>query len=240
MPLFTITSVVDDADLKVSHILRGDDHITNTAAQIKLFQYLGSKIPNFAHFPLMRTKTGSGLSKRFNSFSLKELKKKNILPIIIVNYLSKIGSSLSIDNSQSLESLIKTFKVNKFSKNSVLFNEDDLARLNSKNLKELSLQDIKKNFGFDCDEKFWEIIRGNIEHLDEIYEWHDIISKGVKEKVIIDKNLYDLIKANIPDKIDLQSWQIWTKSVLEKTEIKPKDLFIKIRMLLTGKNLDQV
>ena len=76
MPLFTITSVVDDADLKVSHILRGDDHITNTAAQIKLFQYLGSKIPNFAHFPLMRTKTGSGLSKRFNSFSLKELKKK--------------------------------------------------------------------------------------------------------------------------------------------------------------------
>ena len=144
MPLFTITSVVDDADLKVSHILRGDDHITNTAAQIKLFQYLGSKIPNFAHFPLMRTKTGSGLSKRFNSFSLKELKKKNILPIIIVNYLSKISSSLSIDNSQSLESLIKTFKVNKFSKNSVLFNEDDLARLNSKNLKELSLQDIKK------------------------------------------------------------------------------------------------
>ncbi len=235
MPLFTITSVVDDADLKVSHILRGDDHITNTAAQIKLFQYLGSKIPNFAHFPLMRTKTGSGLSKRFNSFSLKELKKKNILPIIIVNYLSKIGSSLSIDNSQSLESLIKTFKVNKFSKNSVLFNEDDLARLNSKNLKELSLQDIKKNFGFDCDEKFWEIIRGNIEHFDEIHEWHNIISKGVNEKVIIDKNLYDLIKANIPDKIDLQSWQIWTKSVLEKTEIKPKDLFIKIRMLLTGK-----
>ena len=68
--------MVDDADLKVTNILRGDDHITNTAAQIKLFQYLGSSIPNFAHFPLMRTKSGTGLSKRLNSFSLKENKKK--------------------------------------------------------------------------------------------------------------------------------------------------------------------
>ena len=235
MPLFTITTVVDDADLNVSHILRGDDHITNTAAQIKLFQYLGSKIPNFAHFPLMRNKSGSGLSKRFNSFSLKELKKKNILPIVIVNYLSKIGSSLSIDNYESPQSLIKNFKVSSFSKNSVLFNDEDLVRLNSKSLKELSFKEMKEYFGFSCDEKFWEIIRKNIEEFDEIKEWYDIISKGVNKKVIIDKKLCDLIKDNIPDKIDLNSWQIWTKSILDKTEIKPKDLFIQIRMLLTGK-----
>ena len=76
MPLFTITSVVDDADLKVTNILRGDDHITNTAAQIKLFQYLGSSIPNFAHFPLMRTKSGTGLSKKIKFFFLKRNKKK--------------------------------------------------------------------------------------------------------------------------------------------------------------------
>ena len=116
MPLFTITSVVDDADLKVTNILRGDDHITNTAAQIKLFQYLGSSIPNFAHFPLMRTKSGTGLSKRLNSFFLKRNKKRNILPIIVLNYLSKIGSSLSIDNLDNIENLIKNFEIEKFSK----------------------------------------------------------------------------------------------------------------------------
>ena len=77
MPLFTITSVVDDIDFKVTNILRGDDHITNTAAQIKLFEYLGGQIPKFGHFPLMRSKTGAGLSKRFNSFSINELGKKN-------------------------------------------------------------------------------------------------------------------------------------------------------------------
>ena len=77
MPLFTITSVVDDIDFKVTNILRGDDHITNTAAQIKLFEYLGGQIPKFGHFPLMRSKTGAGLSKRFNSFSINEIGKKN-------------------------------------------------------------------------------------------------------------------------------------------------------------------
>ena len=209
MPLFTITSVVDDADLKVSHILRGDDHITNTAAQIKLFQYLGSNIPTFAHFPLMRTKSGSGLSKRLNSFSLKEIKKKKILPIIIINYLSKIGSSLSIENFDNIENLISNFKINLFSKNSVLFNGD---------------------------EKFWSVIRGNIEEFYEIEEWYSIISKGINIKVKIDENLTNLIKNNVPEKIDLDSWQIWTKKILENTDIKPKDLFIKIRMLLTGKN----
>ena len=235
MPLFTITSVVDDADLNVTHILRGDDHITNTAAQIKLFQYLGSSVPKFAHFPLMRTKSGSGLSKRFNSFSLKELKKKKILPIIIFNYLSKIGSSLSIDNVENFEQLIKNFKVDSFSKNSVLFNDNDLLRMNSKNLKELSSEELKQNFKFNCDEKFWQIIRGNVEQFDEIQEWYNIVSEGINTKVAVDKKLLDLIKISIPEKIDLDTWQIWTKKVLEKTEIKPKDLFITLRMLLTGK-----
>ncbi len=235
MPLFTITSVVDDVDLKVTHILRGDDHITNTAAQIKLFQYLGSSIPNFAHFPLMRTKSGSGLSKRFNSFSLKKLKEKKILPFTIVNYLTKIGSSLSIDNSENLEGLIKNFDVNLFSKNSVLFNDEDLVRINSKNLKELSFEDLNFYFKFTFDEKFWKIIRGNIEQFDEIQEWYDIVSKGISVNIKVDEKLLHLIKINIPERIDLKSWQIWTKSVLEKIEIKPKDLFITIRMLLTGK-----
>ena len=227
--------MVDDADLKVTNILRGDDHITNTAAQIKLFQYLGSSIPNFAHFPLMRTKSGTGLSKRLNSFSLKEIKKRNILPIIVLNYLSKIGSSLSIDNLDNIENLIKNFEIEKFSKNSVLFNDDDLYRMNSKNIKELPFKDLKRYLNFDYDEKFWEIIRGNVEKFEEIKEWHNIVYQGSSVKIQVDEKLLNLIKTNIPDKINKDSWQVWTKSILESAEIKPKELFIKIRILLTGK-----
>lgn len=149
--------------------------------------------------------------------------------------MSKIGSSLSIDNVENFEGLIKNFKVDSFSKNSVLFNDNDLLRMNSKNLKELSSEELKQNFKFNCDEKFWQIIRGNVEQFDEIQEWYNIVSEGINTKVAVDKKLLDLIKISIPEKIDLDTWQIWTKKVLEKTDIKPKDLFITIRMLLTGK-----
>ena len=134
LPLFTITSVVDDIEFNVTNILRGEDHLTNTAAQIKLFNYLGAKVPSFGHFPLMRSKTGSGLSKRFNSFSLRELRKKKIFPIIVTNYLNKIGSNLSIDEIYSFEQLVEKFNIKSFSKNSVLFNDNDLERLNSRYL----------------------------------------------------------------------------------------------------------
>ena len=142
---------------------------------------------------------------------------------------------MSIDKTENLKSLIKNFRVTEFSKNSVLFNEGDLTRMNSKNLKELSFEDLNKYLKIDCDQKFWEVIRGNIEQFDEIHEWYDIVLKGISIKVKVEEKLLNLIKLNIPEKIDPQSWQIWTKSILEKTEIKPKDLFITIRMLLTGK-----
>ena len=235
MPLFTITSVVDDIDFKVTNILRGDDHITNTAAQIKLFEYLGGQIPKFGHFPLMRSKTGAGLSKRFNSFSINEIGKKKIFPIVLLNYLTKIGSSVSIENIDDLEKLKTDFQINHFSKNSVLFDEDDLDRMNSKYLKDLPFDVLKKNFDIDCDKKFWEIIKKNIEKIDEVEEWKEIILNGTDSKVSVSPELLESIKKFIPNEINEKSWKIWTDKVLEENKIKPKELFVTIRLLLTGK-----
>ena len=234
MPLFTITSVVDDIDFKVTNILRGDDHITNTAAQIKLFEYLGGQIPKFGHFPLMRSKTGAGLSKRFNSFSINEIGKK-IFPIVLLNYLTKIGSSVSIENIDDLEKLKTDFQINHFSKNSVLFDEDDLDRMNSKYLKDLPFDVLKKNFDIDCDKKFWEIIKKNIEKIDEVEEWKEIILNGTDSKVSVSPELLESIKKFIPNEINEKSWKIWTDKILEENIIKPKELFVTIRLLLTGK-----
>ena len=235
MPLFTITSVVDDIDFKVTNILRGDDHITNTAAQIKLFEYLGGQIPKFGHFPLMRSKTGAGLSKRFNSFSINEIGKKKIFPIVLLNYLTKIGSSVSIENIDDLEKLKTDFQINHFSKNSVLFDEDDLDRMNSKYLKDLPFDVLKKNFDIDCDKKFWEIIKKNIEKIDEVEEWKEIILNGTDSKVSVSPELLESIKKFIPNEINEKSWKIWTDKILEENIIKPKELFVTIRLLLTGK-----
>ena len=235
MPLFTITSVVDDIDFKVTNILRGDDHITNTAAQIKLFEYLGGQIPKFGHFPLMRSKTGAGLSKRFNSFSINEIGRKKIFPIVLLNYLAKIGSSMSIENIDDLEKLKTDFQINHFSKNSVLFDEDDLDRMNSKYLKDLPFDVLKKNFDIDCDKKFWEIIKKNIEKIDEVEEWKDVILNGTDLKVSVSSELIESIKKFIPNEINEKSWKIWTDKILEENKIKPKELFVTIRLLLTGK-----
>ena len=235
MPLFTITSVVDDIEFNVTNIFRGDDHITNTAAQIKLFKYLDSNIPSFGHFPLLRTKTGSGLSKRFNSFSLRELRKNKFLPIIIINYLNKIGSSSSIENIKKESDLIQEYNLKSFSKNSVLFDEEDLKRLNSKYLKSLSLDELKKNYEVSYDEKFWNIFRKNSDNLDEVDEWFKIISQNHDTKLKIDPKLLEVIEMKLPVKIDLNTWENWTKKILENFKIKPRDLYMSIRVLLTGK-----
>ncbi len=235
MPLFTVTSVVDDIEFNVTNILRGEDHLTNTAAQIKLFKYLDAKIPNFGHFPLMRSKTGSGLSKRFNSFSLQELRKKKIFPIIIINYLNKIGSSISIEEINELEDLTKNFNLKAFSRNSVLFNDSDLDRLNSKYLKTLTFEKLRKNFDVKYDENFWNIIKGNVDQLREIDEWYEILKLNHNQKIKIDLELLNLLKKTLPDKIDNKSWSIWTEKVLSNIKIKPKTLFMNIRLILTGR-----
>ena len=236
MPLFTITSVVDDVEFNVSNIPRGDDHITNTAAQIKLFRYLGSEVPNFGHFPLMRSKTGSGLSKRFNSFSLDDLRKRKIFPLIILNYLNKIGSNLSNDEIDDIDLLKKNFDLSSFSKNSVLFNDSDLERLNSKYLKTLTYHNLKKFFDVKYDEKFWDIIKNNVDDLKEIDEWYQILNFNHNQKTAIEPELYTLIKEYLPPKIDKDTWSIWTTKILEVTKTKPKDLYMKLRFILTGRN----
>ena len=235
LPLFTITSVVDDIEFNVTNILRGEDHLTNTAAQIKLFNYLDAKTPSFGHFPLMRSKTGSGLSKRLNSFSLRELRQKKIFPIIIINYLNKIGSNMSIDEISSFEELEDTFNITSFSKNSVLFDDGDLERLNSRYLKTLTYDKLKESFDVKYNEDFWDVIKTNVDHLIEIDEWYEILNSNHNQKIKIDGDLLKLIKRYLPDEIDDNAWSKWTKEIISQTNIKPKTLYMDLRLVLTGR-----
>ncbi|MBF91990.1 MAG: glutamate--tRNA ligase [Rickettsiales bacterium] len=238
MPLFTITSVVDDIELKVSHILRGDDHITNTAAQIKLFKYLDANVPEFGHFPLIQSRSGSSLSKRDNSLSIREFKEKDIFPIVLINYLSKIGTSNSLENLDSVESLLDKFSYSNFSKSSVLFNFDEILRLNAKYIKTINYKSInnfsKKSFG----ENFWGIIKNNIDSVEEAEEWFEIIYEKIdfSEKIKIEKKLMNDLKDSLPKTIDINSWSLWTNEIKKTSNIKPKELFKLIRLILTGKN----
>ncbi len=235
LPLFTITSVVDDIEFNVTNILRGEDHLTNTAAQIKLFNYLGAKTPSFGHFPLMRSKTGSGLSKRFNSFSLRDLKQKKIFPIIIINYLNKIGSNLSIDEISDFKELEQNFNIKSFSKNSVLFDDNDLERLNSRYLKTLTYDKLIESFDVKYNKNFWNIVKTNVDHLIEIDEWHKVLNSNHNKKIKIDIDLLKLIEEYLPDEINDNTWSKWTEKIISKTNIKPKTLYMDLRLILTGR-----
>ena len=206
MPLFTITSVVDDADTEVSHIFRGDDHITNTAAQIKLFKLIDAKIPEFGHFPLIKSISGQGLSKRSDDFSVRQFRKQKVSQLVLINYLQKIGTNQSFENIDDMKTLYKNFNINNFSKNSVFFDPNDIERINSKYLKNLDIETVKETFNLDFENKFWLIIRSNINSIEEA-----------------------------PEKVDRDFWSVWTNKILENFEIKPKVLYITLRQILTGK-----
>ena len=237
LPLFTITSVVDDADLNVTHIMRGDDHLTNTAAQIQLFKMLDSKVPEFGHFPLIKSISGESLSKRTGKDSINQLRSEKIFPIIIINYLSKIGTSNSIESIIAKNKLIQEFDLKIFSKNSIIYDPNELHRLNSKYLKELNFEELKKVTNPIFNQNFWEVVKSNIDNIKEAEDWYETINSHLilKDKVVLGNELQKIILDELPEKINSQTWVEWTKKILEKYDIKPKELYTNLRIILTGK-----
>ena len=237
MPLFTITSVVDDADTGVSHVFRGDDHITNTAAQIKLFKLIDAKIPEFGHFPLIKSISGQGLSKRSDDFSVRQFRKQKVLQVVLLNYLQKIGTNQSFEKIDDINTLYKNFNIKSFSKNSVFFDPNDIERVNSKYLKTLDVETVKEAFDLNLDNKFWLIVRSNINSIDEAKEWFDLVKNDflIANKIILKRPLKSIMLKFIPEKLNNDFWSDWTNKILENFEIKPKALYITLREILTGK-----
>ncbi len=235
-PLFTLTSVIDDAYYGITHVLRGDDHITNTAAQIKLFQYIDAKIPTFGHFPLLKSSSGGEMSKRFNSFSLREIKKKEISPDVLTTILSRLGTNLPMDSNLSLKELIKEFNIKSYAKNVIKFSFEEVKKLNAKYLKSNDYQEIKHKVDFDFSKEFWLAVRDNIDNLEDIKIWFEIVYKNKlfkNEKKIDDKVIRAAIKC-LPVQIDTSSWYGWTKKISLMTNVKGKKLYLSLRLKLTG------
>ena len=235
-PLFTLTSVIDDLEFNISHIIRGDDHITNTAAQMQLFNTIGGKIPKFAHFPLMKSITGEQMSKRNNSFSLNDIRGRGIQPDVIFSLLSKLGSKNNCDTVDTFNTLLENFEIGNFSKNTINFDMLDLERMNSKFLSSLSLEDIKSITEFNITNTQWLVIRPNIKNIQDIKTWLDITNNTFKK--IEDSQNSDLFKVAVeclPNKISEQTWKFWCSEINKKTGISGKRLFLPLRLKLTGR-----
>jgi glutamyl-tRNA synthetase len=238
VPTYTFCSVIDDIDYKITDIIRGEDHITNTAIQIQIFEAMGSKAPNFAHLALIKANEGK-ISKREGGFDIKGLRSEGYEPMSIINLLAQIGTSESLKIHNNFSQLIEEFDFEKFSKSATNYSLTDLIDINHKLLQTLNFSYfLSKNINNNnFSQKIWECCRGNLNFFHEIQEWIEIFNNKFRYKNSpLDKDFLEKIIEVLPEKTDQENtWQIWLENIKKISDRKGKDLFMPIRIALTGK-----
>lgn len=232
--LYTLPSVVDDIDYNITHIMRGEDHATNSAVQAQLFEALGGTMPAYAHFSLLTGAGGEGLSKRLGTASIQSYREEEGLEAMSVNsLLARLGSSDPIEPMVSLKELVAGFDFAKYSRSTAKFDPKDLGTLNAKILHQTDYAAVADRLK-DVGEDLWNICRGNINKLNDIYALNNIV-KGPLEPVIADMDFAEQARDLLPEAPwDGTTWKTWTTAVKEATGAKGKALFMPLRQAVTG------
>jgi glutamyl-tRNA synthetase len=236
--LYTLASVIDDADFAITHVIRGEDHVTNTAVQIDIFRALGAPEPRFAHHSLIVGPDGEALSKRIGSLSIESLRKSGIEPGAITSLLAAIGSSDPVLPALKPDVLAARFELEKLSRAPVRFAKADLEAINARLLQELPFADAQVRLaekGLAISEGLWNAVRGNIRKLDEVLEWAAVVAGPITplvEDAELCKAAADLLP---PEPWDISTWSRWTDAVKSATGKKGRALFHPLRLALTGR-----
>lgn len=240
-PLYTLTSVVDDADFAITHIIRGEDHVANTAVQIQIFEALDAVVPDFAHLPLLTDAGGQGLSKRLGSLSVGSLRDEDgIEPMAVNSLLAKLGTSDPIEARLTLDELVAEFDLSKVARGTPKFDPEELVRLNARILHLTPFDAVTSRLealGLSgADAVFWEAVRPNLARLSDAREWWAVTHAPVTP-LVEDAGFLAQAAALLPDEPwDLGTWGAWTNAVKGATGRKGKELFLPLRRALTGRD----
>lgn len=235
--LYTLPSVADDAALGVTHVVRGEDHVTNTAAQIQIFEALGASVPIFGHHNLLTAASGEGLSKRSGALSLRNLRESGLEAMAVASLAVLVGSAESVRAVASLDELADYADLAKISRAPAKFDEGELERLNAALLHALPYGAARPRLeaaGIDGGELFWLAVRGNLQHFTDAARWWKVVA-GPIEPVIEDAGLAAKAATALPDGTwDETTWKTWTGALREATGLKGRALFLPLRLALTG------
>ncbi len=240
-PLYTLTSVVDDADFAITHVIRGEDHVANTAVQVQIFDALGASVPGFAHLPLLTDAGGQGLSKRLGSLSIGSLRDDDgIEPMALASLLAKLGTSDPIEARLTLDALVAEFDLSKVSRATPKFDPEELARLNARLLHLMPFEQAAGRLAAldlaGADAAFWEAVRPNLGRLEEARDWWAVTHAPVTP-LVEDAGFLQAAAGLLPaEPWDLGTWGAWTGAVKGATGRKGKDLFLPLRRALTGRD----
>ena len=239
VPLYTFSSAVDDIDYGITNVIRGDDHTSNTAVQVEIINSLDQNKITFAHHALLKASSGDKLSKRDNVISISSFREANMEPISILSLLATIGTSNSIELKDNIDQIKSEFKLSTISTSPGRIEIDVLNALNKKQVQKYNFSEIEerlKKIDEKIDQKFWETIRGNLNVVEDIKQWTDIVfnSETIKPS---DKDYIKIAMELIPDDPwNDETWGLWTSAIKEKTGRKGKELFLPLREAFTGLN----
>ncbi len=236
--IYTMASVVDDIDHGISHIIRGEDHVTNSAAQIQLFEALGAKPPTMGHVALLAGADGEGLSKRLGSLSISELREQGVEAMAIASLLARIGTSDPVNPTSDMAMVIDGFDISRFGRATAKFDPAELAQVNARVVQELSFESVAgrlEAMGIGGGEAFWLAVRDNIGTVGEAGEWWNICTTSIAP-VIDDAEVTKAAAECLPEgALEAEIWADWTRAIAASTGKKGRGLFMPLRLALTGK-----
>jgi glutamyl-tRNA synthetase len=233
--LYTFCSVVDDIEFGITHIIRGEDHVVNAAVQIEITRALGGAVPAYGHHSLLIGADGAGLSKRLGSLSITAMRENGLEAMAVVSHAALLGTSDSIHPCADYKELVDGFDLDKLSRAPARFDEAELNHLNAKLLHMLPWETVKDRLDYGS-EAFWLAVRGNLEKLSDAKIWHEIITGRINPVVAAEDRSFvsEAAKSLLPEPWDSTTWKTWTDALKLASDRKGKQLFMPLRLALTG------
>ena len=237
-PLYAFTSVVDDLDSAITHVIRGEDHVTNTGVQLDLWAALGGEVRRirFGHLPLLLDSDGGKLSKRLDSLSLRGLRQDGVLPEAVTTLLARLGTG-DAPEAVPLEQLARRFDPARISHSPSRFDTRQLLALNARLLHALPFEAVRDRLPAGADAAFWEAVRGNLELLSEARLWWAVVQGDIDPELPEpgdDGFLHEAAACLPAEPWDGETWASWAGLLRERTGRRGKALFHPLRLTLTG------
>jgi glutamyl-tRNA synthetase len=231
--LYMLPSTVDDIDMAITHVLRGEDHVSNTAVQIQMFEAMAAKTPHFAHEALLVGKEGK-LSKRLGSLGCESFRERCIEPQAIIALLARLGTSLPVEAIADIEQLLSTFDLSTFGRAPAKFDDAELERVNTALVHQMDYAEVAARLPDGMDEAGWHAVRPNVASLGEVAEWWRLVTGPIEPAGLAPEDQAYVTEAAKALVWGDDPWGALTSAMKESTGRKGKALFLPLRKALTG------
>ena len=239
--LYTLASVVDDTDMGVTHVVRGSDHVTNTATQIQMIQALGHDAPSFAHHSLLTGPQGEALSKRLGTLALRDMREAGVEPMALLSLMARLGSSDPVELRSTHAELIEGFDITRFGAAPTKFDAEDLTPLTARVVQALDADAVSEELTAggvpaDLQVPYWTAVRGNVAKRAEAASWWPVFADGAVP--LVEDEDRDFVETAFgllgEPPYTAETWSEWTSAVKEATGRKGRGLFMPLRLAVTG------